>query len=141
MVDSSEIRRISPFIAFLFARLGALVDSRSDTLGVFSSSDPYLQIGDFVVVGSGLGLVLGDLYPLLHESLAWFKSIREDLRRKNMGSKVRSDGLERGSSSNVSMIGAGVDMATSGLLVHLRLLILLLLLHLFLSMLLKKSVP
>jgi len=137
MVDSSEIRRISPFIAFLFARLGALVDSRSDTLGVFSSSDPYLQIGDFIVVG----LVLGDLYPLLRESLAWFKSIREDLRRKNMGSKVRSDGLERGSSSNVGTVGAGVDMATSGLLVHLRLLILLLLLHLVLSMLLKKSVP
>ena len=89
MVDSSEIRRTSPSIAFLFARSETLVDSHSDTLGVFSSSDPYPHIGDFVVVGSGLGLVLGDLYPLLHKSLACFKSIREDLRRENMGSEVR----------------------------------------------------
>ena len=81
MVDSSEIRHTLPSIAFLFARLGTLVDSHSDTLGVFSSSDPYPHIGDFVVAGSGLGLVLGDLYPLLHNSLIWFKSIREALRR------------------------------------------------------------
>ena len=113
MVYSSEIRRTSPSIAFFFARLRALVDSHSDTLGAFSSSDPYPQIGDFVVVGSGLGLVLGDLYPLLHKSLAWFKSIRGDLRRENMGSKVRSGNLERGSSFNVGTVGAGVDMATS----------------------------
>ena len=48
MVDSSEIRRTSPSIAFLFACLGALVDSRSDMLGAFPSSDPYPHIGDFV---------------------------------------------------------------------------------------------
>ena len=65
------------------------------------------------MVGSGLGLVLGDLYPLLHKSLAWFKSVREDLRRENMGSEVRSGDLERGSSSNVGTVGAGVDIAAS----------------------------
>ena len=113
MVDSSEIRCTSPSIAFFFARLGALVDSRSDTLGAFSSSDLYPQIGDFFVVGSGLGLVLGDLYPLLHKSLAWFTSIRGDLRRENMGSEVRLGDLERGSSSNVGTVGVGVDTATS----------------------------
>ena len=48
MVDSFDIRRTSPSIAFLFARLGALVDSRSDMLGAFPSSDPYPHIGDFV---------------------------------------------------------------------------------------------
>ena len=89
MVDSYKIKRTTPSVAFFFAHLRALVDSCSDTLGAFSSSDQYPQIGDFVVVGSGLGLVLGDLYPLLHKSLACFKSIREDLRRENMGSKVR----------------------------------------------------
>ena len=68
MVDHSEIRRISPSIAFLFARLGGLLDSSSDPLGVPShrSSDQYPQIGDFVVGDSGLDLLLGDLYLLLH---------------------------------------------------------------------------
>ena len=112
-VDSSKIRRTSPSIAFLFAHLGTLVDSHSDTLGVFSSSDLYPHIGDFVVAGSGLGLVLDDLYPLLHNSLIWFKSIREALRRENMGSEVGSDNLERNSSSHVGTVGAGVDTATS----------------------------
>ena len=68
MVDHSNIRRAPPSIAFLFARLGGLLDSSSDPLGVppFSSSDQYPRIRDFVVGHSGLDLVLGDLYPLLH---------------------------------------------------------------------------
>ena len=57
MVDYTELRLISPFIAFLFARLGGLLDS---------SGDRYPQIGGFVVRGSSLDLVLGDPYPLLH---------------------------------------------------------------------------
>ena len=68
MVSYSEIKRTSPFVAFLFALLGALVESSSDPLGVFSSSDSYPQIEGFIFSGSGLGLVLGDLYPLLHKS-------------------------------------------------------------------------
>ena len=68
MVDNSEIRRASPSIAFLFAHLGGLLNSSSDTLGVlpFRSSDQYPWIRDFVVGHSGLDLALGDLYPLLH---------------------------------------------------------------------------
>ena len=91
MVDYSEIRHTSPSIAFLFARLGALIDSSSDPLGVlsYSSSDQYPQIGDFVIGDSGLGLALGDLYPLLYQSLAWFKSMRGVLRRENMGFEMR----------------------------------------------------
>ena len=112
MVDSSEIRHASPFITFLFARLGALVDSRSDTLGAIPSSNPYPYIGDFMVAGSGLGSVLGELYPMLCNSLVWFKSIREALRRENMGSKMSSDNLERDLSSDVGTVGAGVDTAT-----------------------------
>ena len=112
MVDSSKIRRASPFIAFLFARLGALVDSRSDTLGVVPSSNPYPYIGDFMVASSGLGSVLGELYPLLRNSLVWFKSIREALRRENMGSEMGSDNLERDLSSDVGTVGARVDTAT-----------------------------
>ena len=56
MVDYSEIRHTSPSIAFFFTRSGALLDS---------SSDPRLQIGDFVLGDSILDLVLGNLFPLL----------------------------------------------------------------------------
>ena len=66
MVDYSEIRHTSLSIAFLFAHIRALIDSSSDPLGVlsYSSSDRYPQIGDFAIGDSGLGLALGDLYPL-----------------------------------------------------------------------------
>ena len=113
MVDSFEIRRASPSIAFLFAHLGALVDSRSDTFGAVPSSNPYPYIRGFMVAGSGLGSVLGELYLLLRNSLVWFKSIRKALRRENMGFEMGSDNLERDSSSDVGTVGAGVDTATS----------------------------
>ena len=60
MVDYTEFRHISPSIAFLFSRLGGLLDSFGDR---------YPQIGGFIVGGSGLDLALGDLYPLLHQPL------------------------------------------------------------------------
>ena len=115
MVDYSEIRHSSPSIAFLFARLGALIDSSSDPLGALSycSNNQYPQIGDFVISDSGLGLVLGDLYPLLYQSLTWFKSVCGVLRREIIGSEVRSSDLERGSSSGVGTARAGTDIATS----------------------------
>ena len=68
MVGNSEVKHTSPSNAFLFARLGALVESSSDPLGALSPSDSYLQIEGFVFSGSGLGLELGDLYSLLHKS-------------------------------------------------------------------------
>ena len=113
MVSYSEIKHTSPSVAFLFACLGALVESSSDPLGAFSSSDLYPQIGGLVFSGSVLGLVLGDLYPLFHKSQVWFKSVRGVLRRENMGSEVRSSDLERGSSSNVNGEGDGVNITTS----------------------------
>ena len=104
MVGYTKFRSISPSIAFLFARLGGLLDS---------SGDRYPQIGDFVVGDSGLNLALGDLYPLLHQSLSWFKSIRGVLRQEDMGSELGSSGQERGSSSGVVTDGAVRDTATS----------------------------
>ena len=62
MVGNSEVKRTSPFVAFLFARLGALVESSSDPLGLLSPSDSYPQIEGFVFSGSGLGLVLGSIW-------------------------------------------------------------------------------
>ena len=114
MVDHFEIRRTSPFIAFLFARLGGLLDSSSDPLGVLlhCSSDQYPQIGDFVVGDSGLDLALGNLYPLLHQSLSWFKFVRRVFRRENIGSEVRLSDPKRDLSSNVGADGAGTNTAT-----------------------------
>ena len=100
MVDYNEFRHISPSIAFLFAHLGGLLDS---------SGDRYPQIVGFVVRGSSLDLALGDLYPLLYQSLSWFKSIRGVLRRENMGSELGSSGQERGSSSGVVVDRAHSD--------------------------------
>ena len=115
MVDYFEIRRTSPSIAFFFAHLGALLDSSSDHLGVLLdySSDHRPQIRDFVLGDSTIGLVLGNLYPLLCQSLAWFKSMHEVLRRENMGSEVRSSDLETGLSSSAGMAGAETNTTTS----------------------------
>ena len=109
MADYSEIRHISPSITFLFARLGALLDSSSSPLSVH----PYPQIGDFVVGDSGLGLALGDLYPLLHQSLVWFKSMREVLRREEMGSEVRLGDKERDSSPDIGTARERANATTS----------------------------
>ena len=100
MVDYTEIRHISPSIAFLFARLGGLLDS---------SGDRYPRIGGFVAGDSGLDLALGDLYPLLQKSLSWFKSICGVLRQENIGSGDQ----ERALSSSVVADRAVTDTATS----------------------------
>ena len=75
MVGYAEIQRTSPSVAFLFARLGALLESSVESLGVFPPVGIYPPIGDFVFGSGGLGLVLGDLYPLLYKSQVWFKSV------------------------------------------------------------------
>lgn len=87
MVYYSEIRHTSPSVTFFFASLGGLIDSSSYQLGALSdcSSDPHLQTGDFVLGDSSLGLVLGNLYLLLCQSLAWFTFVRGVLRRESIG--------------------------------------------------------
>ena len=102
MVDYSDIRRTSPSIAFFFAHLGA-------SLGSLSSHCP--RVGDFVLGDSSLGLVLGSLYPLLCQSLDWFGSVREALRRESMSFEVRSNDLETGLSFSAST--AETDAAAS----------------------------
>ena len=44
------------------------------------SSGHYPQIGDFALDDSSLSLVLGDLYPLLCQSLGWFDLVQGVLR-------------------------------------------------------------
>ena len=57
MVDYSEVQRTSPFVAFLFARLGALIESSAKPLGVLSPVGTYLPIKGFVLSGGGLDLL------------------------------------------------------------------------------------
>ena len=113
MVGYSEIQQTSPSVAFLFARLGALLESSVKSLGVLPPVGTYPPIGGFIFGSGGLGLVLGDLYPLLYKSQVWFKSVREVLRREVIGSDVGSGDLERGASSNLGGEGTGADTATS----------------------------
>ena len=96
MVDYYDIRCTSPSVAFFFARLGAFICSPSGHCP---------RVGGFVLGDNSLGLVLGDLYPLLCQSLDWFGSVREALRREHMGSEVRSSDLESGLSSSGDTAG------------------------------------
>ena len=81
MVSSSEVRVACPSVSFFFARLGA-------ALGVFGDFFPL--VGDFIFEGCGLSVVLGELSPILGQSLAWFEG-----ETKRM-SEVRSSELETG---------------------------------------------
>ena len=51
-------------MSFFFACLGAI-------LGVFGDFVPL--VGDFIFAGCGLSLVIGELSPILGQSLAWFE--------------------------------------------------------------------
>ena len=104
MVNYSDIRRISPSVAFFFAHLRA-------SLG--SSSDQCPRVGDFVLGDTSLGLVLGDLYPLLRQSLDWFKTVWGALRGERMGFEVRSSDLETELSSSANVAGAETNIAAS----------------------------
>ena len=78
MLSSSEVRALFPSVSFLFARLGG-------SLGVF----PYLE--NFVFEGSSLSIALGDLLPLLRQSIDWFEGL---VREQGAMSEVRSSELE-----------------------------------------------
>ena len=96
MVSGSEVRVVCPPVSFYFALLRA-------ALGV--SGDFLPLVGDFVFAGCGLSLVIGELSPILGQSIAWF----EGETRRMM--EVRSSELETGLSSS-SDLKVG-DMAVS----------------------------
>ena len=79
--SGSKVRAICPSVSFFFARLGA-------ALGV--SGDFLPLVRDFIFVGFGLSLVIGELSPILGQSLAWFEG---ETRRMV---EVRSSELETG---------------------------------------------
>ena len=91
MVSGYEVRVVCPSVSFFFARLGA-------ALGV--SSDFLPLVGDFIFAGCGLSLIIGELSPILGQSIAWFEG---ETRRMT---EVRSSELEtRLSSSDGPEVG------------------------------------
>ena len=66
MVNSSGVRVACPSVSFFFARMGA-------SLGASRAFLPL--VGNFVFEDSSLGVVLGDLFPLLSQSLDWFEGL------------------------------------------------------------------
>ena len=79
MVSSFEVRVACHSVSFFFARLGV-------ALGV--SGDFFPLVRDFVFEGYGLSVVLGELSPILGQSLAWFegetKGMSEEIGRAHV---------------------------------------------------------
>ena len=72
MVDSSKVRVVCPLVSFLFARLGASLDT----------SSPFLPlIENFIFEGCGLGVVVGELFPMLSQSINWFRDLIKERER------------------------------------------------------------
>ena len=81
MVSDSKVRVACPSVSFFFARLGAALGISGDFLPL---------VGDFIFVGCGLSVVIGELSLILGQSIAWFEG---EMKRM---SEVRSSELETG---------------------------------------------
>ena len=88
MVSGSKVRVVCPSISFFFAYLRAAI-------GVFGDFLPL--VGNFIFAGCGLSVVIGELSPILGQSIAWFEG---EMKRM---SKVRSSELETGLSSSAGL--------------------------------------
>ena len=97
MVSSSEVRVACPSVSFFFACLEA-------ALGV--SGDFFPLVGDFIFEGCRLSVVLGELSPILGQSLSWFEG-----ETKRM-SEVRSSELETGLSSSDGPVEGNTTVST-----------------------------
>lgn len=82
MVSSSEVRILCPSVSFLFVHLEA-------SLRISRTLCPLVE--GFVCGGNSLNLVSANLFPLLCQSVDWFKDLVGDRR---MMSDVRSSELE-----------------------------------------------
>ena len=56
---------------------------------------------------------MGDLYPLLRQSLDWFRTVPETLREERMGSEIRSSDLETSLSSSADTTRAETEIGAS----------------------------
>ena len=89
MVSDSEVKVAYPSVSFFFTCLGV-------SLGV--SGDFLPLVRDFVFADCGLSAALGELSPILSQSIAWFEG-----ETKRM-SEVRSNELETGLSFSCGLV-------------------------------------
>ncbi|KAL0001839.1 hypothetical protein SO802_015620 [Lithocarpus litseifolius] len=92
MVSSSEVRVVCPSISFFFARLGA---------SLVTSHTFFPLVGNFVFEDSGLNIVLGELFPVLSQSINWFQNL---VGKRVRMSEVRSSNLETELSSSNDLV-------------------------------------
>ncbi|KAL0011655.1 hypothetical protein SO802_006763 [Lithocarpus litseifolius] len=100
MVSSFEVRVVCPSISFFFASLGASLGTSRTFLPSF---------GNFVFKCSGLGVALGELLPILSQSISWFGSLVGERERM---SEVRSSEGETGLSSNGGPVEGDIAVST-----------------------------
>ena len=92
MVNSFDVRITCPSVSFFFARLGA-------SLGTSRAFLPL--VGNFVFEGSGLGVVLGELFLMLCQSINWFEGL---VSERGVMSEVRSSELKTRLSSSDNLV-------------------------------------
>ncbi|KAM4109597.1 hypothetical protein ACJW30_03G131800 [Castanea mollissima] len=102
MVNSAEVRVTCPSVSFFFACLGA-------SLGASCAFLPL--VGNFAFKGSGLGVVLGELSPMLCQSINWFESL---VSKRRVMSEVRSSELETGLSSSNDPVEGDTTVSVPG---------------------------
>ena len=67
-------------------------------------------VGNFIFEASSLGVVLGDLFPLLYQSIDWFEGL---VSERGAMSEVRSSELKTGLSSSDDPVEMGDDTVVS----------------------------
>ena len=92
MVNSFEVRITCPSVSFFFPRLGA-------SLGTSRAFLPL--VGNFVFEGSGLGVVLGELFLMLCQSINWFEGL---VSERGVMFEVRSSELKTRLSSSDDLV-------------------------------------
>ena len=104
MVEFFEVRNLCPSVSFFFARLGAFLEA---------SSGHCPHVGLFVSRDSAFRPVLTSLYPLLHQSLNWYRLLCAMSMEEGPRSVVRSSEMEMGLSSSDKMAKMEIDIVAS----------------------------
>ena len=100
MVNGSEVKVACPLISFFFACLGASLSTSQDFLPL---------VGDFLFEGSGLSVALGELFPMLSQSINWFNGLVGGRERMF---EVRSSELEIGLSTSDGPVKGDTAIST-----------------------------
>ena len=104
MVEFFEVRNLYPSVSFFFARLGAFLKA---------SSSHCPHVGLFVSRDSAFRPILTSLYPLLHQSLNWYRLLCAMSMEEGSRFVVKSSEMETGLSSSDKMAEMEIDTAAS----------------------------